>query len=312
MPARISKEERENQIAKICEGTPLSLLSWDGEYKNAHSRVFISCKHHGPWSVKAYSFINLGSRCPACAGNVSESKSGIEKRILDKCEDYGFYFNGWSTVYKNCVSKIKLHCSSHGEWKARAYDFLSQDKGCPGCKAESAGNRCRMSQSDVEEKIMKLCSGTNYKFVAWDSKHESSYSKFICNCKIHGNWSVRANDFINAGRRCQGCAETGFNTSKDGVLYALRSACGSHIKIGISNNFKRRIYQLKRATPFEFHIIEKIYGAGTDVRSAEKYFHKKYQSAGLSGFDGCTEWLLFDHSILDDLRNPVMISHDKK
>lgn len=75
-------------------------------------------------------------------------------------------------------------------------------------------------------------------------------------------------------------------------------------KIGISNNHKKRIKQLKSSTPFGFNIIE-IFSddSGEKISNIERMFHKKYESAGFSGFDGATEWLKFSPELLEEFKN---------
>jgi len=51
------------------------------------------------------------------------------------------------------------------------------------------------------------------------------------------------------------------------------------------------VQQLKSATPFDFHLIAKVKTTGAEAMRKEKYYHRKYESAGLTGFDGATEWL---------------------
>jgi len=56
-------------------------------------------------------------------------------------------------------------------------------------------------------------------------------------------------------------------------------------------------------------LIEKVYGDGGRVYDLEKRFHDKYERAGLSGFDGCTEWLVCSDELLGELRR-VSIEHE--
>lgn len=40
-----------------------------------------------------------------------------------------------------------------------------------------------------------------------------------------------------------------------------------------------------------------------DAIAIEKYYHKKYGSAGLTGFDGATEWLKYSPELMDEIMN---------
>ena len=74
------------------------------------------------------------------------------------------------------------------------------------------------------------------------------------------------------------------------------------MKIGISNNPKRRHKQLEKRTPFKFNIVEQLEGDGTKIAELEKYFHNKYESAGFKSFDGATEWLVCTPELIEELR----------
>lgn len=84
------------------------------------------------------------------------------------------------------------------------------------------------------------------------------------------------------------------------------SRCGSFVKVGITNNINDRISYLRLKTPFDFDVVEYVrFGKGSDAVSLEAKLHKTMNSAGLSGFNGCTEWFLFDDSAssaLDEIR----------
>ena len=64
-----------------------------------------------------------------------------------------------------------------------------------------------------------------------------------------------------------------------------------------------RFKQLTKSTPFSFNVIEMITSKdGRIARDLESHFHRKYEGAGLSGFDGATEWLTFSPSLLNEVR----------
>jgi hypothetical protein len=75
------------------------------------------------------------------------------------------------------------------------------------------------------------------------------------------------------------------------------SRCGSFVKVGITNNINDRISYLRLKTPFDFDVVEYAhFSKGSDALALESKLHKIMNSAGLSGFNGCTEWFLFDDS----------------
>ena len=47
----------------------------------------------------------------------------------------------------------------------------------------------------------------------------------------------------------------------------------------------------------------KIKTTGEEAAAIEKYYHNKYESAGLYGFDGATEWLKYSTELMNEIMN---------
>ena len=129
------------------------------------------------------------------------------------------------------------------------------------------------------------------------SVYRSSKTKVFIHCPEHGVFEQRPKNHIN-GRGCLGCAEYGFDRTKVGFLYVLRSDCGQYMKIGITNNPERRHTELTRDTPFSFKRIELIECPGEQIANLEKELLAEYQPAEFTEtFDGYSEWRLWSESI---------------
>lgn len=224
------------------------------------------------------------------------SKEQWEQRISEAGSGR-YEFVSWVFVceygsHKKCVVRCKV---DNFVWSARANDLVNGGKGCPHC----SGKR-RWTADERIEQINKL---GNIRFIYWADGYKNASSKANVRCKVDGFvWSTAINGLLNIGSGCPRCAKTGFDQTKDGSLYALRSECGKYVKVGISNKPSQRHKQLERSTPFKFNIIEQICGDGAKIAELEKYFHNKYESAGFVGFDGCTEWLICSDELLSELR----------
>jgi hypothetical protein len=117
---------------------------------------------------------------------------------------------------------------------------------------------------------------------------------------MHGEFVSGVDRFIGQSCRCPGCAAGGFDQTSEGYLYALRSDCGAYLKVGISNYPNDRIPFLSRRTPFAFVKQSEIkFDIGLHARNLERDTHKAFESAGLRGFDGATEWLKYDPDIIE-------------
>ena len=140
----------------------------------------------------------------------------------------------------------------------------------------------------------------DYQSLDLQGSYKNVHSRAVCRCTVDGfEWSSEINNLINSARGCPKCAKSGYDPSEHGMLYVLRSECGSMVKIGISNNYKRRHIELRRATPFAWSCIELLHSDdGAFIAKAEKELHSLTEQAQFSEpFDGYTEWRRWDDRI---------------
>lgn len=206
-------------------------------------------------------------------------------------------FVRWDGEYKNSKSKAICRCAVDGhEWSVQASSIINLGK-CPKCGRVSGANWRRIP---AEERIGQINGLPNISFVRWADEYRNEKSKAVCRCAVDGfEWSSEINNLINSGRGCPKCAKSGYDPSEHGMLYVLRSECGSMVKIGISNNYKRRHIELRRATPFAWSCIELLHSDdGAFIAKAEKELHSLTEQAQFSEpFDGYTEWRKWDDRI---------------
>ena len=295
---RWTAEERIEQINKL---ENIEFASWVDGYKNVYSKANVKCKVDAfEWSPTINDIINGGYGCPQCAGR---RRWTAEERILQVNETNNIRFISWVCGYKNSYSKANVRCEIDGfEWSAVVHSIVNNGSGCPQC----AGLR-RWTPEERIEQINKL---ENIEFVSWVDGYNGRGSKANVICNVDGiEWSATVHDLVNGGYGCPKCAKYGYDKSKAGFLYSLRSECGRYLKVGISNNPERRQAELIRSTPFTFSCIEQLEGDGVKISELEKHFHDKYERAGFTGFDGCTEWLVCSNELLSELRG-LSIEHE--
>lgn len=86
----------------------------------------------------------------------------------------------------------------------------------------------------------------------------------------------------------------------------LESECKSYLKVGISNKPSQRLMQLRRATPFKFDVLSILEMDGHLAHDLELEIHSENENAGLSGFDGFTEWLINKPEIIERIQQRAM------
>lgn len=273
----------------------IEFVSWVNGYKNSHSKAIVRCKIDlFRWTASVNNLVNGGYGCPHCAG---QRRWTAEERVEQINSLENIEFVSWHDGYKNKNSKANVRCAIDWyEWCSTVSSLVNNGHSCPQC----AGVR----RWTHKERIKQINSIENIEFVSWVGKYKNKNSKANVRCTIDSfEWLASVSSLVHSGCGCPNCAKSGYDPSKTGTLYALRSECGKYVKVGISNKPKQRHRQLELATPFSFSCIEQISGDGVKIYELEKYFHDKYERAGFTGFDGATEWLVCTPELLEEIRN---------
>lgn len=292
---RLTKEQLEHNIKDICQSKNYKFIKWKDGFKNKESRIILSCVTHGEWDTKCYHFLN-GSGCPICGG--TRTTKGLRiAQIKDSLTNSKSKFIKFKTNFQNGNSVCLLSCIDHGGWETTVNRLIFTSVDCPLCIT----NRQKTKQ-EREIEITNRCKETGLFFNKIFDEHPTWKSKISLKCSTHGDFVTIINSFLSKQKGCPNCSKTGFKAGKYATLYVLRSTCGRYVKIGISNCVEQRINTLRRKTPFDFQVIEKLNGHGATIRSLEKDFHSHFESAGLTGFDGCTEWLKWNPNITTLIR----------
>ncbi len=219
-------------------------------------------------------------------------KERQESKINDMCKDTPYSFIGWNGQYKGVRTKAILRCEKHGEWLIYVPDFFKGVR-CAACKGVKA-----YSQEQAERLIIETCQRKPFSFIKWKSGYKNSKSRAVFNCSQHGEWDCIYTSITNSNSGCPACSKNGYDCTRYGYLYCLESDDKTLMKIGITNQLKRRVTELRRVTPFGF-TLKCYYGSkdGQLVKSLETAFHEHFKSAETKGFNGATEWLRWDKNI---------------
>lgn len=258
-------------------------------YLSSHTKIFIHCPDHGMFRQSANSHLS-GTGCPDCALNSRTSNKNVfitKATVVHSCK---YEYN--NVNYINDATKVIVNCKSHGVFLVSPNNHL-RGKGCPRC---SGKNKTTKIIIDEFNKIH----GNKYDYSS--VKYKGAKKKVKIRCKQHGYFEMEPTNHLS-GQGCPGCANHGFDRTKDGFLYILRSACGTMMKIGITHKPEQRHGKLIRTTPFHFECIEILKGDGEFIFSLENSLLSEYKPAEFTErFDGSTEWRLWDSSIVNQIK----------
>lgn len=253
------------------------------EYSASETNVRIDCKEHGPFFQKPRLHCR-GAGCPACGGVYRPTQDQFIDRIRAV---HGDRYDYTKTVYSKSNEKVSASCRKHGDFDLYASDFI-KGYGCQFCSGKKYNTVSFVARANEVHGNYYDYSKTE--FVRMDKK-------VTITCRDHGDFVQEANSHAR-GAGCPSCAGYGYKRTEPAYLYCLKSEDGAFLKVGITADIKTRMSKLTGATPFEFNLEHKIFTNGGMAHDKEMEIHSKFMSAGLSGFDGCTEWLRYDEDIV--------------
>ena len=103
--------------------------------------------------------------------------------------------------YKNNRTKVCIICPKHGEFEQMTASHI-RGCGCPKCKGEATGKRCRLSKEDFIKKAREK-HGNKYDYT--NVEYKDSQTKVCIICHKHGDfWQVPA--YHTQGNGCPKCA----------------------------------------------------------------------------------------------------------
>lgn len=118
------------------------------QYKNAYSKVIITCPTHGDFEQIARVHLQ-GHGCPECSGKKKYNKEHFiinAKLIHGNRYDYSLITN-----IKNNREKLPIICPKHGVFYQTIDNHINQHQGCPNCQ-----------RSLLEENVANLLKDNNF------------------------------------------------------------------------------------------------------------------------------------------------------
>lgn len=289
---------RELQVREVAGNKGHLFKGFVDGYKNKSSKLIIKCGQHGEWYPSIENYLrNKG--CPKCYTE-SRRLSDIEDRIRKSLPSH-VEFLRFQNTYCNQQSKIVIRCNDHGESVKSVTDVINKSSYCRKCGFNATSSKRRNNIDHVSAMMQSKCESNNYSFKGFVDGYKNNRSFIILECSEHGGWITRYADFMKSRHGCPNCRNHGYKSSTDGYVYLLRSHCGEYMKIGITNNPQIRIKELKWFTPFDFNLIELIKMDAQSAIVIEKGLHSMFESANMKGFNGATEWFLWDGTVNDVL-----------
>ena len=259
----------------------------------SNQKVIITCPYHGDFEQTPSNHM-YGFGCNSCAREVVESARRItfDDFVCRAISVHGERYSYKQETYKNTTSKMVIVCSKHGDFMQSPKKHL-MGRGCPVC-----GGTSKSTTNEFVKRAIAV-HGDRYDYSL--THYTSANKKVTILCRKHGVFMQTPANHLY-GKGCSGCADHGFKrTEKKAYVYFLESVSAGSIKIGVTHNKSERIKKLIKNTPFQFDVIKIVKTSGINAAKMESHFHKKFKSAGFLGFDGCTEWVMKTHLLMEEI-----------
>lgn len=244
------------------------------QYVNTYTKIIIICPIHGEFEQTPKSHLR-GYQCNKCTREAS--KLTTEEFITRAVKAHGDRYDYLGTTYKDMKTNVSVVCPIHGEFTQRPYDHL-QGRGCKKC-----GGTNPLTTEEFIERAKQV----------HKNKYDYSKSKYILNdikveivCHKHRSFWQSAHAHLN-GSGCSGCNQSGFNTSKPGILYYLKVTTDDNqelYKIGITNRSVNERFRLQDLQKIEI-VKQRRYENGQDAYDKEQEILKKYKRYKYNGPD---------------------------
>ncbi len=204
--------------------------------RNVENKIEILCPVHGSFFQRPATHLK-GLGCDRC-GRVEVGKKLSHSRdrfIKDARRAHGDRYDYSQVNYINAGIKVIIVCPQHGTFNQRPVNHI-REVGCKKCAFESIAAQRTLTTQEFIEKAKKV-HGDRYDYSKVEYKAMKQKVEIIC--PEHGSfWQLPLNHARENKVGCPGCADSGFDQTKPGILYylAVTKEDGSTLyKIGITN-----------------------------------------------------------------------------
>jgi glutaredoxin len=199
-----------------------------GPYQGTKNKSSFKCDMGHEWEVGLASVLG-GNGCPTC--NIDSQRYTTKEFIKLAKAVHGERYDYSKVNYFNAKNKVEIVCKKHGPfWLLPLNHIQGHRSGCKECVFDSL----RLTTEEFIQKS-RLRHGDKYDYSKVEYK--TNHDKVELICREHGSfWQMPMNHIKETG--CPGCAVTGFDQTKPGILYYLAVLTDNNetlYKIGITN-----------------------------------------------------------------------------
>jgi len=173
-------------------------------YISSKKKVNIICPVHGLFEQIPYSHLK-GMSCRKCANDEQRKRLTLNtgEFIKKAIEKHGDKYDYSLVDYKDCMTKVKIICPTHGTFEQSPYKHTN-GQGCRECSVETTANKSRLTSEEIISRFKKA-HGDKYNYSLVDYKRIKEKVKIIC--PVHGVFEQQVYDH-SRGFGCDKCSGT--------------------------------------------------------------------------------------------------------
>lgn len=251
------------------------------EVKGAKNKLTLFCPDCSKTFSASPDKVFQGQLPCACGKNYYKTPELKLAKIQDYCSEYNFEYLSESRPIHGSHDRVDIKClECFTEWTPTYASLVNSGKGCPKCAGQY-----RYTDEEYIERINQVGRVNNFKFISkvTDTKlRMHSYVLLECTT-CESQWNALLNNTLTNKYSCPSCAHRGFNPVKRSLLYILKVLNSARevvaYKYGITNNFKRRLENMRLKNTHEIEVIATWgYKDGKKARMHENSIKKEFKS----------------------------------
>jgi hypothetical protein len=186
------------------------------KYTSSKTKVRISCSKHGWFEQIPYKHLSSPHGCPHCSG---VTKKTTDDFVAEASEIHGDRFDYSRVIYRGNKTKVKIICTTHGEFEQTPVLHISGKSGCPKC----SGKVKKTTAQFIDE--AKKVHGEKFDYSKVNYKNNATKVEIVC--PTHGSFSQLPTGHLQ-GNGCPKCIKPSTRRlSKSAFIERARATHGN-------------------------------------------------------------------------------------
>lgn len=242
------------RVERLCNEYGYTLRGYSEDRIKSGTYLKLSCDKGHSWETTNISkFLNLGRKCPYCAGNYKRDYT--EEKVLAKITSSRgdkYTYEGLDKV-KNNRSKFTAICPTHGAWITDLYHHTKRNQDCPHeeCRFSKISTVKAHTTEDFINKATKV-HGDRYDYT--NTLYDRTFKDVKIFCRsCEREFTQKASDHLS-GCGCNLCT---FEKQRQLYIFSVKDDKGNIvcIKAGRAVNYKTRLSRQKTTSNFQIELF---------------------------------------------------------